>query len=380
MKRVFFFFWVTALLYIAVGCQQNQPMVTVKVNLPEGTIAYLCDFAVENVAYIDTTKVQNGTITFTKQRPEGLYAVESQQNFWVVLLGDKPANIDATALPVKYEGEAADLFNAYSQLDVDYTNVIIERKDKLADLEKKTELTEEEKETFSKVQDEINNLVEELKDKMFALVKQNPNNLYSLYLASMIYPSGERLKDYETYLAAWDTKYADNPLLKRELQYVATEKRLQRNQPFLDLKVATVNGDSVQLSEFVGKGKPVLLEVWASWCKACRQSMPKLIEVYNKYKDKGFVVFCVSQDQTPEPWKEAVEKDALPWNTNYIYTDMMSPRSPSMVYNCMSLPLNVLFDGAGKIVDRNIAPEDVEKRLEMIYSLPEGAEIQWEGM
>ena len=380
MKRAFFFLLATALLYITVGCQQKQPMVTAKVNLPDGTIAYLCDLALENAAYIDTTKVQNGTITFTKQRPEGLYAVEAQQNFWVVVLGDKPATIDATARPIKYEGEAAAILNAYSQLDEDYTSIIIERKDKLADLEKKTELNEEEKETFAKLQNEIDNYVEELKNKMYDLVKQNPNNLYSLYLASMIAPSGERLKDYESYLAAWDAKYADNPLLKRELQYVATEKRLQRNQPFLDLKVATENGDSVQLSEFVGKGKPVLLEVWASWCKACRQSMPKLIEVYNKYKDKGFVVFCVSQDQTPEPWKEAVEKDALPWNTNYIYTDMMSPRSPSMVYNCMSLPLNVLFDGAGKIVDRNIAPEDVEKRLDMIYSLPAGAEIQWEGL
>ena len=59
---------------------------------------------------------------------------------------------------------------------------------------------------------------------------------------------------------------------------------------------------------------------------------------------------------------------------------MMSPESPMVIYNTVGIPFTVLFDKAGKIVDRNLSPEDLEKRLDMIFSVPEGAEIQWDSL
>ena len=137
-------------------------------------------------------------------------------------------------------------------------------------------------------------------------------------------------------------------------------------------------GDSVRLSGVAGKGKPVLLEVWASWCKGCLQGMPELFNIYNKYKTKGFQVFCVSVDQSVDSWKEAVTKLGMPWETNYVYTEMMAPSSPMRLYNTMGLPMNVLIDGKGKIVGRNIPIDELDKRLDMIFSMPAGAEVMWE--
>ena len=82
-------------------------------------------------------------------------------------------------------------------------------------------------------------------------------------------------------------------------------------------------------------------------------------------------------DQAVDQWQDAVKNDALPWDTNYICTEFMAPTSPLRLYNSMSMPVTVLLDGQGKIVDRN-NPEDLDKRLDMIFSMPEGAEVQWE--
>ena len=72
--------------------------------------------------------------------------------------------------------------------------------------------------------------------------------------------------------------------------------------------------------------------------------------------------------------------DGLTWATNYVYPAMMSTESPMVIYNTIGIPFTVLFDKTGKIVDRNLSEEDLEKRLDMIFSVPEGAEIQWDSL
>jgi peroxiredoxin len=59
-----------------------------------------------------------------------------------------------------------------------------------------------------------------------------------------------------------------------------------------------MNGADVNLASF--KGQPILFNFWATWCPPCKLEIPMFTELYDKYKDEGFVVLGFSVDDTPE--------------------------------------------------------------------------------
>ena len=70
-------------------------------------------------------------------------------------------------------------------------------------------------------------------------------------------------------------------------------------------------GETVKLSDL--RGKYVMIDFWAAWCKPCREENPNVVALYNEYKEKGFEVFGVSLDRTKEAWVEAIAEDGLTW-------------------------------------------------------------------
>ncbi len=57
----------------------------------------------------------------------------------------------------------------------------------------------------------------------------------------------------------------------------------------------------------------MLVDFWASWCAPCRADHPALRKVYNKMKDRNFIILSVSLDKYKEPWLNAINKDQLTW-------------------------------------------------------------------
>lgn len=118
----------------------------------------------------------------------------------------------------------------------------------------------------------------------------------------------------------------------------------------------TINGEEFKLSSL--KGKMVLIDFWASWCRPCRKENPNVVEAYNSYKDTkfkngdGFTVLSVSLDKKKDKWVEAVKKDSLIW-PNHVSDLNGWKNSAAVLYNVTSVPASYLINGEGIIVAIN---------------------------
>ena len=124
-----------------------------------------------------------------------------------------------------------------------------------------------------------------------------------------------------------------------------------------------LDGKLIALSSL--KGKVVLLDFWASWCRPCRAENPNVVRLYNKYKDKGFTVYSVSLDQNKDKWMAAITQDQLTWS-NHVSELTGWKSSAGNKYGVSSIPKTFLIDAKGKIIAYDLRGNDLEKKLSEI--------------
>ena len=125
----------------------------------------------------------------------------------------------------------------------------------------------------------------------------------------------------------------------------------------IDLNYNNPNGEKMSLSKI--KDKLVLIDFWASWCGPCRRENPSLVDAYRKYnktkfKDgNGFEIYSLSLDKNEDAWVKAINQDQLFWE--YHVSDLGGWQSEgSNKYNIRSIPSNVLVNGKGIIIAKNL--------------------------
>ena len=132
-----------------------------------------------------------------------------------------------------------------------------------------------------------------------------------------------------------------------------------------EIRLPSPAGDTILLSST--RGKVVLIDFWATWCAPCVNEQPELAGLYKKYKHadfkngKGFEIFGVSLDSKKANWENMINKQAIDWIQVSDLKFWMSP--VAKLYNIQELPFNVLIDGKGIILAKNLHGSDLDKEL-----------------
>ncbi|WP_445731367.1 redoxin domain-containing protein [Mariniflexile sp.] len=295
-------------------------------DIPNNALIYLVDF--DNRLLIDTARVENNFFVFKKKLPRSpiriMLSEKGEQNSKIFWLENSLIIFDASK--------------------TDFKNASIigsETEDLSIILKKRLEATEYR--NIDRIEIEF--------------IENNPSNIISVSLLL----SGSKKWGKEKTKELYDKLSVKNQTSfygKKLKEYFTLNKALQIGDEFLNLKISDESGNIRELSDL--KGKTVLLEFWASWCKPCRAENPNLIKNYEKYKDFGFEIFAVSLDDSKTNWLKAIEQD----NTKWLHvSELRNDDKASIIYGVSAIPDNFLIDRNGIIVGRNLRGNDLNRKL-----------------
>ncbi len=193
------------------------------------------------------------------------------------------------------------------------------------------------------------------------LIDANRDNILGAFLfcSDKIYGlNGEQI---EAEVAKFSPEMQQTDYLQEALKEAGIQKKTAVGQPYMEITLPDSTGEQIALSAFVGKGKYVLLDFWASWCRPCMQELPYLIDAYNKYHAKGFEIYGVSLDENKSSWESTVKSQQMDWIQVSTLEGWECPAAQQ--YGIRSIPANLLIDPEGTIIAKNLRGEELVKTL-----------------
>ncbi|WP_223225796.1 MULTISPECIES: TlpA disulfide reductase family protein [Bacteroides] len=170
----------------------------------------------------------------------------------------------------------------------------------------------------------------------------------------------EKKKQAELRIKAEVEKTMSKEQMEEQKKRQDMDAKIKIGERFLDAKVKDNIGNTKLLSDYVGKGKYVLIDFWASWCGPCRHEMPNVRAAYEKYASKGFEVISISTDRKLKPWRAAIEELGMNW-VQLLDVDA------SDIYGIYAIPKTFLVDPTGIVIDRNLRGEKLEEALSKLF-------------
>ncbi len=167
-----------------------------------------------------------------------------------------------------------------------------------------------------------------------------------------------------------DTIYGQNaakilPMIETQAAAQKIQENLSPGTAFPDFTTKDMNGNPLSVGRL--KGKVVLVDFWATWCPPCRAELPNVIATYKKYHGDGFEIVGVSLDSKRGDLEAFLKEHAdMTWPQYFDGDGSDQPNWKNRLvvkYGVESIPFTVLLDRDGKIVDKNLRGEELEKAV-----------------
>lgn len=205
-------------------------------------------------------------------------------------------------------------------------------------------------------------LEQDQSDKAKAFFRKHNNDAlgYSL-IYSFSFDLIPKPEQKELMLAAGPWMKSQQVVKQRLVEIEALEKTAE-GKTFTDIKGIDLQGDSIALSDFIGKGNYVLMDIWASWCGPCKEEIPNLAKLHERFKDKGLAVIGLFTWDSKENLPKAMKKEKITW------PQIIDENQQAMkLYGVNGIPHIILFSPDGTILKRNLRGENMIHTIDKIF-------------
>ncbi|TAD96099.1 MAG: AhpC/TSA family protein [Bacteroidetes bacterium] len=213
-------------------------------------------------------------------------------------------------------------------------------------------------ENMAKIEKDFEGLGKDAEVGAKKLIEKCDNSVVAILVSNLL-DKDKELALLEKLATKIITSYPTSELAKNFSEGLNKMKKTAVGQPAPEISLTTPDGKTLALSSL--KGKYVLIDFWASWCGPCRQENPNVVKLYEQYKNKDFEILGVSLDKDESKWKEAIAKDKLTWKHISDLKQWQSVVVP--MYGIEGIPMTVLIDKNGIIVEKGLRGEALAKKL-----------------
>jgi peroxiredoxin len=310
---------------------------------------------------VDSSKVTDGKFHLSGKidQPEVYYLLNEKIRFTLPVFMDN-SNITISGKMddlsnVKISGsKAQDAMKSYNDEVKPYN-------DKIEDLYK--QYSEAQKEGNKELLEQIDSSYYAINDEKIAFTKNyistNNKSLAVPYILYRELSYSLEVEELDSLFKLIDTSLSKSPYYKILDERIKTLYNVAVGKKAPDFTLNDTTGNPVSLSQF--KGKYLLIDFWAAWCRPCRVENPNNVKLYADYKDKGFEILGVSFDDTRDAWIKAIKKDGLTWPQ---VSDLKGWNSAAgKLYAVSAIPHTLLLDKDGIIIAKNLRGEKLREKI-----------------
>jgi len=212
-------------------------------------------------------------------------------------------------------------------------------------------------------------LQDEKKAKLIRLAEENKDNYTAAFILQVL--SADPEADFVRLKKLYDSlppEIKNSDFAKEARQNIETNLITAIGKKAPDFKGPTPEGDTLRMSDVLKKSKVLVLDFWASWCRPCRAENPYVVEIYNKYHDKGLNILGISLDKpnARDKWLKAIKDDQLNWyHVSYLkyWQDPIARQ-----YGIRSIPTTLILDKNGVIRAKNLRREKLEAKIKELLN------------
>lgn len=113
----------------------------------------------------------------------------------------------------------------------------------------------------------------------------------------------------------------------------------------------TSDGSTMTFTDLLGRGKPLAVNFWGTWCPPCRREMPEFVKIYKEYQPKGVQIVGVALRDTPEKVMAYTSQNGITWPM------VLGTIKTAQDYGGIrAVPTTIIYDSQGKELSRYVGP------------------------